>query len=419
MFRITTIAMCLFASSTLFGRTWVSSGGKFKTEAKLIRVEGKSVVLENPKGKQLLVPIRKLSVKDRSYVTAWLAKQPDQRSEQEQVQLRLVKGTLFGEPFEAKRTKSQGGTFTFQADDEFISREFVRVSLMGDFNERLGGRTIRITPRTKSGAPHVTMRVRKNGNNKWETLFGGYSMKLQVGPWQPDDMAVAKILLSVPKHDTKLSGSFKLQKPFNATSAPEAGDRPYVVGRILTNNIRKPNLRAGYFGVTDSGEKAGNMAGTVFNSTSGYAACTTFSPRNTSVFHHKGLNYGFKHVKLEPGRYFFYVNWNLGCVTGEWVDVKEDSEIKLTMKFDQKQSGSLDVAIPAGKENQHVTAIPLALFGDEPNPLSFARRLGISEKIQDGSVFFESLSPGRYRIVHGKVEKEVVVKADDTVSVTL
>lgn len=49
-------------------RTWATSSGKFKIEAKLVGVEGSSVQLEKPDGSIVTVPVSKLSSKDQSFV---------------------------------------------------------------------------------------------------------------------------------------------------------------------------------------------------------------------------------------------------------------------------------------------------------------------------------------------------------------
>lgn len=50
-------------------RTWTDSSGKFTIEAKYISFDGGQVTLQQPDGKQLRLPLDKLSAADRTYVT--------------------------------------------------------------------------------------------------------------------------------------------------------------------------------------------------------------------------------------------------------------------------------------------------------------------------------------------------------------
>ncbi|MCL2304758.1 MAG: SHD1 domain-containing protein [Planctomycetaceae bacterium] len=50
-------------------RTWTDSTGQFNVEAELVRVDGENVLLRTTNGKQLTIPLAKLSNADRKYVT--------------------------------------------------------------------------------------------------------------------------------------------------------------------------------------------------------------------------------------------------------------------------------------------------------------------------------------------------------------
>jgi hypothetical protein len=49
-------------------RTWVDSSGKHRVEAELVRVAGTNVLLRNSEGKQVTVPIARLSNDDRAFL---------------------------------------------------------------------------------------------------------------------------------------------------------------------------------------------------------------------------------------------------------------------------------------------------------------------------------------------------------------
>ena len=49
-------------------RTWTDATGKFSVTAELVEVRGDKVVLRRQNGKQITVPLAKLSVKDRQFL---------------------------------------------------------------------------------------------------------------------------------------------------------------------------------------------------------------------------------------------------------------------------------------------------------------------------------------------------------------
>ena len=50
-------------------RTWTDATGKFSVTAELVEVRGDKVVLQRQNGKQVTVPLAKLSAKDRQFLT--------------------------------------------------------------------------------------------------------------------------------------------------------------------------------------------------------------------------------------------------------------------------------------------------------------------------------------------------------------
>ncbi len=55
-------------------RTWTDDTGKFNALAELIKVEGDSVILRDSDGREVKVPINRLSEKDQEFVEQWKAK---------------------------------------------------------------------------------------------------------------------------------------------------------------------------------------------------------------------------------------------------------------------------------------------------------------------------------------------------------
>ncbi|NBV46686.1 MAG: hypothetical protein EBR86_13880, partial [Planctomycetia bacterium] len=64
------IGVCLLAGAAAAGemRTWRDATGSFSREAEMLRVDGDSVVLRLKEGREIRVPLAKLSAADREYV---------------------------------------------------------------------------------------------------------------------------------------------------------------------------------------------------------------------------------------------------------------------------------------------------------------------------------------------------------------
>ena len=64
-------AAVLLVSATLAHaapREWTSSGGGFKITAELVSFDGRNVKLKKPDGKEITVPLEKLSAADRKFL---------------------------------------------------------------------------------------------------------------------------------------------------------------------------------------------------------------------------------------------------------------------------------------------------------------------------------------------------------------
>lgn len=61
-------AAAAFASVEAFGRKWVDATGRFSVEAELVKMIGGEVTLRRPDGRELTVPLEKLSPADQQYV---------------------------------------------------------------------------------------------------------------------------------------------------------------------------------------------------------------------------------------------------------------------------------------------------------------------------------------------------------------
>ena len=432
MYRITIIAFCILLSTNVWAKTWTSANGRHTIEADLVRVDGKNVVLKNAKGKQIRLPLSKLSPEDQQYVVDWQKKNSSNTDSLEPKELPPVKGELFGKPFQADKIELQrNGILTFQVGDDLIADDSLTLFLFlkGD---SIGGKKFKVTPLGGAsiflggtGVPHVSMESKQDGKHKHETVTsGGYSMNLQFGPWK-DDATIAKIQLSVPKHKTKLSGQFRIERPIDPTATPTAKQLPHVSGKVNVRNAKRPIISAGYVGLKSDGKIASNLifmtlTGSIFQN----KGTTVAQNEGTTIFVKKG-SVGFNHVKLDPGRYFFYVKWNNQYVEGKWLDIKADTAEKLPLEIDALQAGSLEVQAGSlevdafGQTFRRVELILLDVFPNEAQATKLGRHMGIWKELEDGVAEFDSLRPGKYRVRCGKRETLAEVKAGDLATVTL
>ena len=331
----------------------------------------------------------------------------------------LPRGTLFGAPFQAKKVKFSQGTLKIAGDDKFIPDRQISIMFLGGQNTNFAGKTIRITKKSGFKSPSVRMVSEIENRHISKSTQRGYSMVLKFGRWRPDGTALAKISLAVPEHDTRLSGEFEIVRPFNPQAALAKHHRPYVAGTILIPRVREPHLRAGFFGESQDGLRHSNMAGMKFNAKPGFAASTTFEPQVTAVLRSRKLDFQFKHVKLAPGRYFFFVILNKTIAVGEWVDVHPDAEVTLSTTIPKSETGQLEIHVPNAKDNGRVYFVPLELVDDEAKALSYARSLGLSRKVSDERITIDGLPVGRYRIeFHGR-SLDVMVDGNRTKRVVL
>ena len=71
------ILLAVFGGKSVMAREWKDSTGNFKVEAELLEVRGNDVVLVWPDGKQIVVPIARLSDEDQKYLRSLTAGSPN------------------------------------------------------------------------------------------------------------------------------------------------------------------------------------------------------------------------------------------------------------------------------------------------------------------------------------------------------
>lgn len=415
---LASFAICPMAES----REWVDRTGKFKTQAEFVEVKGDNVVLKKSDGKQITVPIARLSDKDQAFIRQQMSKEAGAvtevaSSDADDIEAtEAPKGTLFGEPFEAVAIKMQGDRLTFASDEEFIPSKSILLFLFAG-EEKLAGRKFVVGGNTRGQSPHI--HLKSKDPSKTEMLFNDYTMNLTFGKQQGRNLP-GQIVLKIPEHKTTLSGKFVVEEPKNYKLPPTAEDAPFIVATPkFSASIGKPDyLTVGYIGTSKAGKRVSNLAGTGW-SDDGYAASTTHEPRVTTVVFDKGTARA-QHVKLEPGRYFHYLVLNRSFLVGEWVDVEADSQIEATLAIDSSDAGSLEVAT-ASDRRVHLVPVDVLEGVDESklNAMSLAYSMGLSAKPEDGKAVFDPIRPGKYILVTDKEEQTVEIAPGESKSIAL
>lgn len=235
---------------------------------------------------------------------------------------------------------------------------------------------------------------------------------LKFGRWRADGSALATVSFDIPDHKTELSGEFEIIRPFNPRAQLGKRDRPYVFGSILIPPRDEPHLRMGYFGKSIDGARRWNLTGTTFNNKPGFVASTSFEPQVTAAIRTRTLDLQYKHVRLKPGRYFFFVVLDKTSAAGQWAEIAPDAELTLATTIKESDTGSIDIKIPGAKDNQRLYFVPLDIVDDESKALSYAKSMNLTRKISGERVFIEGLPVGRYRIAFDKRWKDVALAAN-------
>jgi hypothetical protein len=147
-----------------------------------------------------------------------------------------------------------------------------------------------------------------------------------------------------------------------------------------------------------------------------------FAPQLTTLAGDPAGGCFYRHVKLPPGRYLVYARLGERFLDGRWVEVKEGSRLTCDLDLDAATAGALEVTLPKDAKGG-VRLIPLDGAGKLPDLKdgleAVATVLSAEVPAKDGKVVLDGLRPGAYRVSAGAAEKDVTVKAKETVKVDL
>ena len=395
---------------SVMAREWVDRTGKYKTVADFVRVKDNKVTLKKSDGTFVSVPIGRLSKQDQDYIrevskTGSAATSDQSSDEHTSGPTDLPRGTLFDEDFEPVVVEMEGDRITFASDDDFFPAKSIQLFLfLGD--KKLAGHKMIVRPDARGQLPHVHLKSKKPP--KTEIIFDGYSMRLTFGQKQGNTIS-GTIDLKIPKHQTTLSGTLVVEEPKNYKLSPTTDDAPFIVANLEAppSASDKNKINAGYIGVSVGGKQISNMAGTNWGE-SGHVSSLSFKPRVTSVIL-DNRDITAQHISLEPGKYFHYFVWDNSYLVGKWVDVQADSQVKLSLKMDLADVGSLEVET-SGDDDMKLVPLELSEKSKELklSTHSLAFQLGLSAEPKDGKAIFKAACPGKYVLVTEKGHEQIV-----------
>lgn len=139
-----------------------------------------------------------------------------------------------------------------------------------------------------------------------------------------------------------------------------------ITGRIYLKAPQQASLAVGYVAVTSAGTEISNMAGLTMGN-AGHVTCTTYAPRNTSVYWDATKGATFSHVGLPQGRYLMYVRYGDWYYDWQLVDIPSSTaRLSKNLSVNLADSGHLTIKIVRHGGNVNIRLTP---YGANGKPL--------------------------------------------------
>jgi hypothetical protein len=337
-----------------------------------------------------------------------------------------VAGLIKGKAFTPDKVTLQGSRLTFRQGKEFFADMEVSVDIPAEKDAKLEGKEWKVGGK-KFGDPVVTVaaREKKDGFPQTEFVWGSdYTMTLKITKLDKKSVEGTIDLKVTKPANTHLTGKFTGTVKRSGTEPLDEDDVPYVTGKIvMKGDWKEESISAGFLGEGTGGKNVSNMIGTTFKpGGGGNASNTSFEPQITSILNDAKEGLIFRHTKLAPGEYFFYVRRDKVMAAWKKVTVKAGDKQNVDLTIDLTNVGSLVVNLPDEKEKdafglQSVQLIPagIEISGGE---FTFAFDTGELKK-GEKTVTIKNVPPGKWKVVRGKSEAEVEIAAGKEAKVTL
>jgi len=342
-------------------------------------------------------------------------------------------GKMHGQPFQPQTgevSRVRGRFLTLRQGEEFSPEVEVKILLSGGKGDTFSGKSYEVAPDANPATaaeplPPVTLFCKgQDPQNPEPVIFTSrYALRLEFGQ-ESDGKLPGKIYLCLPD-ETKsyVAGTFSAEVEPDYSKPPRPDETPCVVGRIALPGKQEINVITGLVGLTADGTPVSNLTGTALvPDVETSVSSATAPPQRSSLAQDAEAGCVCRHARLSPGRYLVFVGSGDRYIDWRWVEVKDKAPLTLDFALDPKAAGVLEVTL-AKDAKDGVRLIPLDEAGKVPDIKEALSLLSLAIKTdvpaKDGRVDLDGLRPGRYRAVAGAVEKDVTVKAKETIKVDL
>ena len=342
-----------------------------------------------------------------------------------QIPDRPVAGKIHGQDFQPTKFELSGGQLEFSVGDAFIPDFQFQLMLNTSGGGGLDGQTFEVTDPEQFIKPSVHVRWKSAGSDFGETGFvGKYLMKVEFGQSEKRRLPGGIVFRSLDEGNaTELAGRFVVELGPDLTKPPTEEDAPFVFGRVALKGADEFKLSAGFVGGPKEGRVRSNSAGTEFSPGGGGSVTSlTFKPQITSLNSSEKFGLNFRHLVLQPGTYFVYVQWDEAYVDGRWVEVGEAGQVTADLEVDAGRRGNIEVRVADAGAETVVMLTPLGKQQELPPDAArfgLAARLKLMKKPEGGKAEFAGLNAGRYLVQAGKQSVVAEVTAGETAMLEL
>jgi hypothetical protein len=335
-------------------------------------------------------------------------------------------GLIKGKPFTPDKVTLQGRQLSFRVGKDFFADMEISFGLPDEKDKKLEGKEWTLGG-DRFGHPtlHVAAREKKDGVPQTEFVWASdYTMTLKITKHDKKTVEGTIDLKVVKPANTHLTGKFKGEVKRSGSEPLDEDDVPYVTGKIvMKGDWKDESISAGFLGKGANGKDYSNMIGSSFRpGGGGTASNTSFDPQISSIINDEKEGLTFRHTKLAPGEYFFYVRRDKVMSAWKKVTVKAGDKQAVDLTIDLANVGSLVVTVPDEKSKdpfdwQSVQLIPMGV--EIPGgTFTFAFDAGEVKK-GEKTVTIKNIPPGKWKVARGKSEAEVEIVAGKESAVTL
>ncbi|NLI00987.1 MAG: hypothetical protein GX446_16010 [Chthonomonadales bacterium] len=173
-----------------------------------------------------------------------------------------------------------------------------------------------------------------------------------------------------------------------------------ISGRIAMKGGRPSSVKAGYVGVTRSGQSLFNSAGLTIGSFRGSVASTTFKPRVTRLDWDPRPACTFEHTGLPPGRYLVWVRCDDHYMDWRVVTLDKDTaSATVTLGWSKTDRGDIKLLVKHRSSAYNVRVSPLGPDGKTPLPeADVPMYAGWDIDVTGTALLLRGMRPGVYQV---------------------